>query len=168
MSVSARQLAQAYSMFARGDGRMIEPNPISHIYLNGGVMELGPTPTQTVLPARALARTRDMLRAVLTKGTLHQAFDQAGLPLEQLSLVGKTGSSREAVWAVAVSPRLIVVTNLRFLCSPPAASDDALKHFKAGNTAGEMVADYLKAVLRWRPDLLQGQFTATSLTNTME
>ena len=168
MLVSARQIAQAYAMFARGDGRMMEANPISAIYLNGKRMEAGPTPTQAVLSARAVARTREMLRAVVTRGTLAQAFRNAGLPTDQMALVGKTGSSREAVWAVAVTPRLIVVAHLGFLCSPPRDWDATLTNFKAGNTAGEMLAAYLQAVRQWRPDLLAGQFPTTPFTTTQE
>ena len=172
MTVSPLQLATAYTMFARG-GSVIEPKPFTSISLDERSLELAEPKTRTVLPAEATYVTTQMMRSVTGAGfdgafgTLREAFQTSGLPLLQMEIAAKSGSGPEAVWAVSVSPHLVVVAWLGYLRSP--APDQTrqrafeqyqarLKQFTAGRTVGYLLTDFLKAVSKHRPDLLTGTF----------
>lgn len=172
MAVSPLQLATAYTMFARG-GSIMEPKPFTSIYLDGRPLEMAEKKTRALMRAEATYLTTQMMRSVTgygfdgAYGTLRAAFRQSGLPLDQMEIAAKSGSGSEAVWAVSVSPHLVVVAWLGYLRSP--APDKAterafvqyqerMKQFTGGRTVGYLLADFLKAVNKHRPDLLAGTF----------
>jgi membrane peptidoglycan carboxypeptidase len=172
MTVSPLKLATAYTMFARG-GYIIEPKPFTSLYLDDRPLELAENQTRSLLRAEATYLTAQMMRSVTGSGldgafgTLREAFQQSGLPLDQMDIAAKSGSGPEAVWAVSVSPHLVVVAWLGYLRSPaPDQShqrafeqyQERLKQFTAGRTVGYLLTDFLQAVRKHRPDLLAGTF----------
>ncbi len=172
MEVAPLTMARAYAAFA-ANGLSREPTPFNGVYLDGRALELTGAQPEALFSPEAAYLTVQMLRSVTgygadgKHGTLRAAFQQAAIPVNRLEIAGKTGSGPDAVWAVSVSPRLVVVAWLGYQCPPAPVTQEAraraalaarMKAFVAGETAAYLLADFLKAVATQRPDLLQGRF----------
>ena len=119
MTLSPLKVASAYTLFARS-GSMIEPTPFLHITLNDQLVRLTEREPRELLNPAAVGLTTEMMKAVTGTGeaghhgTLRAALARMGLPVKEMDLAAKTGSGPEAVWAVALSKRLVVVTWLGY------------------------------------------------------
>lgn len=158
MALSPLKVARAYTLLARG-GSMIEPTPFSRITLNNHPISLPVRQSKELLKPESVRLTTEMMCAVTgageagEHGTLRAAFARAGLSASQSVWVAKTGSGPEAVWAVALSKQLVIVTWLGYERSPIANLQEwqeqnaiPTNNFTAGQTVGHILAQYLKAI----------------------
>ena len=160
--VSPLRLARAYTVFANA-GALREPQAISQVYLDGLEQTFHRPPVTPVLDANAAYITAEMLRSVVGYGpdgefgTARRALTRVGLTPQKLVIGGKTGSGPSSVWMVSVSPQLVVTAWLGYQCHSPIARADELF---AADTAAPVWAEFLRAVNKYRPDLLNGDWPA--------
>jgi membrane peptidoglycan carboxypeptidase len=158
--ISPLRLARSYMIFGN-NGVITETNPVSHVYLDGKEITYKLKPMNQVVDAGAAYITTQMMRSVVgygpdgRHGTARQVFDKTGLSLNDIEIAGKTGSGPHSVWMVSVSPRLVVVVMLGYLCRSEIRNS---KELYAKDTAALVWAEFLKSVKNYRPDLLKGRF----------
>jgi len=158
--VSPLRLARAYTIFGN-NGSLAELNPIGSVYLNGKEVENKRKLAKQVIDSGAAYIATQMMRSVLgygpdgLHGTARQAFAKTGLSIEQIEMGGKTGSGPSSVWMVSVSPKLVVAVWLGYQCHSEIRN---AKEMYARDTAALIWSGFIKAVRKFRPDLLTGSF----------
>jgi membrane peptidoglycan carboxypeptidase len=158
--VSPLRLARAYSVFGNS-GAVTEANPVSHVYLDGREVSYKLKPARQVFDAGAAYVTAQMMRSVLgygpdgVYGTARAAFARTGLSPNEVEMAGKTGSGPHSVWMVSVSPRLVVVVMIGYLCRSEIKNSGELY---AKDTAALVWSEFMRSLKKYRPDLLKGRF----------
>lgn len=151
--------AKAFTIF--NDGSMIDPRPISHVYLDGKEIPVRARPATNMIDPHVAYMTTQMMRSVLgfgangSNGTARHAFSKTGLHADEVEMGGKTGSGPSGVWMMSVSPKLVVAVLLTYQCHSEIKN---ARLMYSSDTAAMIWADFIKAVQKYRPDLISGRF----------
>lgn len=154
--VKLLDLVSGYTVFPT-NGLKIASTPFTAVYQNGLRVNLpDAAPTRVAGGAPAYVVTQMMRSVVRPGGTAPNALSLAGLPADA-PIAGKTGSGQVADLAfVGFSPRVVVGVFVMMPMNEPALRlEDG---FSGGRTAMPVWAEFMRAVGRHRPDLLQGDF----------
>lgn len=157
--VSPLTWAQTFTIF--NNGSMVEPRPISQVHLDGREIPVKTRMPINVLDPSAAYTTIQMMRSVLgfgvdgTRGTARGAFASTGLNPNQIEMGGKTGSGPSGVWMVSVSPKIAVAVLITYQCHSEIRN---ARLMYSRDTAAMIWADFIKAVQKYRPDLISGRF----------
>lgn len=157
--ISPLQLAKAYSIYG-SNGSLVETSPISSVYLDGRLQEIERKSPRHVADAGAAFITAQMMRSVVgyghdgKVGTARVAFLRSGIS-PKTEIGAKSGSGSSDVWLVSISPKLIVVCWLGYQCRTEI---EGYKKLYAADTAAFVWSEFMKSVLKFRPDLLSGSF----------
>ncbi|HBB87274.1 MAG TPA: hypothetical protein DC047_06635 [Blastocatellia bacterium] len=158
--VSPLRWARALTIFP--NGALMEPNPISQVYLDGKELSNKRKPSRPVIDSSAAYIATQMMRSVLgygpdgLHGTARQAFARTGLRLDKIEMGGKTGSGPSSVWMVSVSPKLVITVLLTYQCHSEIRN---AQDMYSRDTAALVWAEFVKSIHKYRPDLLTGTFT---------
>ena len=156
--LSALDMAEGYSLFAN-NGVRVRSTPLTAVYRDGA--KLNPPSSDPVCisdPGPAYVVTQ-MMRSVLAPGgTASGALRLAGLASDA-QVGAKTGTGQVAdLWFVGFSKRLIVAVWVGMPMNKPALK--MAQGFQGATAALPIWASFIKAVKRYRPDLLEGGFEA--------
>jgi len=164
MELSPLEVATAYTVFPN-DGLKVTPKPIWSVYDGDKKMETAERKNVRVVDSAAASTLTKMLQAVIGDvpdgryGTARMARQQSGLD-SSVALAGKTGTGDNDLWFVGFTPRLIVVVWVGFDNNFPPF--EASKGFTGSGLPLQIWAGFMRAVKKYRPDLLQGTFEVAS------
>lgn len=161
--LSLINVVEGYTVFPN-NGLKASQTPFMSVYKDGMKLELShKAPARATEPASTFILSQ-MLRSVIQPGGT-----AAGLRLEGLSnynLALKTGTGQIAdLWVVGFSPRLVVGVWVGMPNNNPALSIN--KGFDGARTAGPIWADFMRAIARYRPDLLVGEIPRPANVKTL-
>jgi penicillin-binding protein 1B len=138
------EIARAYTAFPNMGSR-VEPRALDFITDGKGniVEKFEPQTTPVISPAVAAVMTH-LLRGPIERGTAAKAN---GLTK---ALAGKTGTSRDG-WFAGFTPHMVCVVYVGY-------DDNRQLGITGGNSALPIFIDFLRAVLKFRPDLVGETF----------
>jgi penicillin-binding protein 1B len=158
--VSPLSLASAYTIFPN-NGLKLNETPFAAVYQNGVKLDIArPALTRAVDAGCSFVLTQ-MMRSVVGHGpdgrygTARHAMQLAGLPARH-EVSGKTGTGEVSdFWFVGFTPRIIVVVWAGMDDNTPLKLDEG---FDGARVALPIWAEFMRAVKKHRPDLLEGRF----------
>jgi membrane peptidoglycan carboxypeptidase len=152
---SLLNIIRAYTVFAN-NGRLINPTAYKSAFqAEKNIAFLRPQ-SSVSLNAEATFITSDLMKSVIENGTAANFRSLANLPKET-RFIGKTGSGMVAdLWFVGLTPRIVIAVWVGMAENLPQLK--LKKGFSGGGVAAPIAAQFMKAVGKHRPDLLQGEF----------
>lgn len=150
-------MVQAYTIFPN-NGKMVKLTSYKSVYqiagqINKKVEFSRSVPTVSANPSATFITT-EMMKSVVTDGTAANFRALANL---NSNVAGKSGSGMVAdLWWINFTPKLVVGVLVYMPHNLPELKRE--DGFTGGKTSSPIAAEFMRAVAKFRPDLLEGEF----------
>lgn len=149
-------LVQAYTIFPN-NGKFVTATAYKNTYQDNRLIEFTQPKDNIRTSPEAAFIVTNMLKSVVEKGTAAGFRNQAKLS-PSVQFAGKTGSGQTSDLSfVGFTPRMVLGVWVGIDRNFPELRID--EGFSGGKTAAPIAAKFMQAVGKYRPDLLQGEFT---------